>query len=445
MVLQKRISLALTAVIALFVTMQGYLAYKSLEEQEDRLVDDIVLAETDRLAERIEAKEVRFEESGRHLRLGADLEAWLVEQGATAGMPPLPEELVALSDGVHHWHGGDRIFHAMVRTLPEGRLFVRFDATRNEAFVYDFAQNLLVTGVVCILLGWLMSSLLARIVVAPFRRLSERLSNWSPGELSSTTTRSDEESLLLRAFDQAQRRLEESLVREREFAANARHEVRTPLAALHTDAEMLLLTESLSEGGKDRVRRMMAAVDSVSNGLESLQALSTAAPGKAEPVGLSQCVDEVWESLAHVARDAGATLLNRVPRSEIVAIDRLALMTVLRNLLRNAIEHASPGQCTVSRTANGLEVSDEGPGIAAEDRPFIFDRYFQGRLTDSPGAMRSDKGLGLAIARQTAELRGWTLEVAPSAGRGSVFRLGFAESTGPSDAAMARAGSTRFR
>jgi signal transduction histidine kinase len=208
---------------------------------------------------------------------------------------------------------------------------------------------------------------------------------------------------------------------------------------------MLLLTESLSEGGKDRVRRMMAAVDSVSNGLESLQALSTAAPGKAEPVGLSQCVDEVWESLAHVARDAGATLLNRVPRGEIVAIDRLALMTVLRNLLRNAIEHASPGQCTVSRTAHGLEVSDEGPGIAAEDRPFIFDRYFQGRLTDSPGAMRSEKGLGLAIARQTAELRGWTLEVAPSAGRGSVFRLGFVESTGPSDAAMARAGSTRFR
>ncbi len=443
--LQKRISLALTAVITLFVTVQGYLAYSSLEEQEDRLVDDIVLAETERLVERIEADEVRFDRSGRHLRLGTNLEAWLDDQDGSAGQSPLPKDLVALADGVHHWHGGDRIYHAMVRTIPEGRLYLRFDATRNEQFVYDFGRTLLVTGLICILLGWLMSSLLARIVVAPFRRLSERLSNWSPGERSSTATRSDEESLLLRAFDQAQRRLEESLVREREFAANARHEIRTPLSALHTDAEMLLLTESMSDGAKERVRRMMTAVDSVSNGLESLQALSTAAAGKPEPVLLSQCVDEVWESLAHVARDAGTTLVNQVPRGETVTIDRLALITVLRNLLRNAIEHASPGPCTVSRTAHGLDVSDEGPGIAPEDRPFVFDRYFQGRLSDSPGAKRTEKGLGLAIARQTSELRGWTLEVAPSVARGSVFRLCFSKPTEACDDVMARTGRSKSR
>ncbi|HRP09371.1 MAG TPA: HAMP domain-containing sensor histidine kinase, partial [Gemmatimonadales bacterium] len=179
-------------------------------------------------------------------------------------------------------------------------------------------------------------------------------------------------------------------------------------------------------------------VASVSKGLESLQALSTAAAGKEEPVVLSQCVDEVWESLAHVARDAGASLVNQVPRGETVVIDRLALMTVLRNLLRNAIEHASPGPCRVSRTAHGLEVSDEGPGIAPEDRPFIFDRYFQGRLADSPGRTRTEKGLGLAIARQTCELRGWTLEVAPSASRGSVFSLRFSEPIAESGTAMAR-------
>src|SRR5690606_19204046 len=99
-------------------------------------------------------------------------------------------------------------------------------------------------------------------------------------------------------------------VREREFAANARHEVRTPLAALHTDAEMLIMTEALTDGGKERVRRMMSAVASVSNGLDSLQALSTATPGRAEPVVLAQCVEEVWDSLAHMAREARATLIN---------------------------------------------------------------------------------------------------------------------------------------
>lgn len=167
---------------------------------------------------------------------------------------------------------------------------------------------------------------------------------------------------------------------------------------------------------------MMGAVDSVSSGLESLQALSNAAPGKFEPVQLSRCVDEVWESLAHIAADAGATLINEVPSSDVVNIDRLALVTVLRNLLRNAIEHASPGSCRVSRTAHGLTVSDDGPGVSEEHRPFVFQRYFQGRLRDTPGMERRDKGLGLAIARQTADLRGWMLELETGASQGSTAR-----------------------
>ena len=425
MVLQKRISLALTAVITVFVTVQGYLAYKSLEKQEDRLVDEIVLTEARRLVERLKSGEVLLEPSGQPHRLGPNLQAWLVPHDGPASVAP-PPQLAGLSDGAHHLHAGERVLHALIEPLPPGRLFVQFDATQNEQFVYDFGRILLVTGLLCILLGWLISSFLARIVVAPFRRMSERLRNWSPGESSSPVTRSDEEALLLQAFDDAQRRLEESLVREREFAANARHEVRTPLAALRTDAEMILLREPLSKASEQRLRRMMAAVDHVSSGLDSLHALSRAAPAHDEPVQLAQCVDEAWESLAHLASGSGATLLNEVPRSDVVSVDRLALMTVLRNLLRNAIEHASPGSCRVARTPQGLTVSDEGPGIAPEHRLFVFDRYFQGRLSDSPGIARRDKGLGLAIARQTSDLRGWSLELESSHDGGTVFSLKFA-------------------
>jgi signal transduction histidine kinase len=236
--------------------------------------------------------------------------------------------------------------------------------------------------------------------------------------------RSDEETMLLQAFDAAQRRLEESLVREREFAANMRHEVRTPLSALRTDAEMILLTESVSSSAEQRLRRMVTSVDSLSSGLDSLQALSSAAPGAPEPVALAQCVDDVWESLGHLAAGAGATLVNQVPRSDTENLDRLALVTILRNLLRNAIEHA-PGPCRVSRIENGLAVADDGPGIRPESRALVFHRYFQGRLTDSPETARRDKGLGLAIARQTADLRGWVLELEPAGSGGTVFSLRF--------------------
>jgi len=324
-------------------------------------------------------------------------------------------------------HTGEHIYHAIVERIPQGRLFVQYDATVNEEFVYRFGRYLIVTSLLCITLGWLMSSFLAKVVVSPLRRMSERLRNWSAGERSGPVTRSDEETMLLQAFDDAQRRLEESLVREREFAANVRHEVKTPLSALRTDAEMILLTDTLSTASARRLRRMMAAVDGLSNDLDGLQALSSAAPGKPEPVPLAQCVDDVWESLGHLAADAGATFVNDVPRSDTLDLDRLALVTILRNLLRNAIEHASPGTCRVARIADGLMVADAGPGIRAADRAFIFDRYFHAQLKDSPDTVRHDKGLGLAIARQTADLHGWALELEPAGSRGTVFRLRFAD------------------
>jgi signal transduction histidine kinase len=453
MVLQKRISLALVTVIMVFVVAQGYLAYRSLEEQEDHLVDEVLATETRRLIERIRAGELPELLTDRPLRLGPNLSAWLVpsdlpapgdegtvsaeskvgkegKRGAdgtesTEGVAAPPPYLAGLTDGAHMLLEGDRVYHAMIEPIAEGRLFVRFDATQNEEFVYRFGRYLVVTSLLCIVLGWLMSAFVARIVVSPFRRMSERLRNWSQGERWEPVAGSDEETMLLQAFDRAQRRLEESLVREREFAANVRHEVRTPLAALRTDAEMILLTETLSAPGAGRLRRIMAAVDSLATEIDALQALSTASPGEAEPVLLAQCVDEVWESLRHLADRHDAAIENRIPRTDTAILDRLALVTILRNLLRNAIEHASPGTCRVVHTSDGLLIADEGPGIRPDDRPFVFDRYFQGAFKDSPAPIRRDSGLGLAIARQTADLRGWSLDLEPEGERGTVFSLRF--------------------
>jgi hypothetical protein len=300
MVLQKRISLALVTVIMVFVAAQGYLAYRSLEEQEDLLVDEVLATETRRLIERIHAGEASGLLTDQPLRLGPNLSAWLVPPEGSApgseGAAGLPPYLAGLANGAHMLQEGERIYHAMIEPIAEGRLFVRFDATQNEEFVYRFGRYLMVTSLLCIVLGWLMSAFVARIVVSPFRRMSERLRNWSQGERWGPVAGSDEETMLLQAFDQAQRRLEESLIREREFAANVRHEVRTPLAALRTDAEMILLTETLSGPGAGRLRRMMAAVDSLATEIDALQALSSASPGEAEPVLLAQCVDEVWEA-----------------------------------------------------------------------------------------------------------------------------------------------------
>jgi signal transduction histidine kinase len=352
-----------------------------------------------------------------------------------------------LGDGPHRIHTGDRVVHTVIQTTDAGRLYIFFDATRNEEFVYRFGRYLVATGLLIVAIGWLLSVWLAWIVVSPIRRLAERLAQWSPGSTTRSVSESDEEALLLQAFDQAQRKLDEAIAHEREFAANVRHEVRTPLSALRTDAEMLLLTTTLEPPARDRLRRMIETVDAVADSVESTWSLSTAEPARPETLDLAACVDSAWASLQHLNADDRMRLHNLLAANEQPELDRQALMTILRNLLRNAIEHASPGTCEVRRTPSGIEIADDGPGIGADDLPHVFDRYFRGRRADSvratsasaavvtdpvwstpdaarPPDARSGRGLGLAIARQAALQQGWLLTVR-SGGSGTVFRLDF--------------------
>ena len=360
--LQQRISVAVTAVVTLFIIVQGLLAYSSLEEQEDELVDSIVISEAKRLVDKMATGDTLLQSSPQPVRLAPKLLAWLVPSDQSPEATTLPTHLAGLAEGPHRLYLQSEVLHAVVTPAPGGRLVVQYDATENEQFVYQFGIDLIATGALFIVLGWVISLLLARIVVAPFNRLARHLAQWAPGDEARPVGRSDEEAMLLQAFDAAQRRLDEALAREREFAANVRHEVRTPLTALRTDAELLLLTLSPAPEVRQRLERMIEAVDSIADGVEALHALSSAAPARTEAVDLNACVDSAWASLQHLNPQGRMQLRNRLHGEAHPVLDRQALMTVLRNLLRNAIEHASPGICEVRRTATGIEIADDGPG-----------------------------------------------------------------------------------
>ena len=443
--LQRRISIALTAVVVLFVAIQGYLVYLSLERQEDDLVNDIVMSETRRLIARLAEGAENDLIEDRMVRLGPNMQAWLLPPGDDHAL--LPERLRDAAPGMHmHMESaGPNVYHSAVQDTPSGRLYVDYDATENEAFVYEFGGFLLLTGACFIILGWLLSVWVARIVVAPIRRLASQLADWSPSSSTPTVGTSDEESLLLQAFDQAQRRMDQALAHEREFAANIRHEVRTPLATLRTDAELILLTETgLGERTRDRLNRIIASADSVADAVEAAHALASYTPGRPEALDLAACVDTAWASLQHLNEGGQMQLRNLAGRAgERPVLDRHALMIILRNLMRNVIQHASPGNCEVRRSATGLEISDNGPGIAPEVLPRIFDRYFSARLADvtppregdgasaeagiSPEeqARRAGRGLGLAIAEQMAVQQHWRLAVRSTLGKGTTFILDF--------------------
>jgi signal transduction histidine kinase len=147
-------------------------------------------------------------------------------------------------------------------------------------------------------------------------------------------------------------------------------------------------------------------------------------------VALARCIDDAWLTVQADAARRGLVLENRIPAATSVLADRHALLTIVRNLLQNAAEHAAPGRCVATGDARTLTIEDDGPGIPESDLPFVFERAWRGPRADrgeTADEPESGRGLGLAIARQLAELNGWTLDVEPRAGRGVRFTLRLSE------------------
>lgn len=425
MSLYRRVATALASLVAIFVIVQGTLAYLSLEEQEDRLADELVVAEARQLAIYAESGELGGPRTADLLSRGTDLSAWLLTPEGSATPDTLPDTLRHLTDGPHRPQDTSRHLHVMVMPTRAGRLIVQYDARRAEAQVHQYGLYLAGLGALCIGLGVLLARRLARIVVAPLERLTARLSDWAPDGRAEGTGSSTEETRLLEAFGRVQSRFERAIAREREFTANLGHELRNPLAALRTDLEMLDADLGLTPGQHQRLQRMVAAADAIAGAIEAARALTRHRPIGSEQVDLARCVDDAWLTLEPAAQQRGLNFENHIAPGRTILADRHALLTILRNLLRNAAEHAAPARCIVRGDQNGLEVADDGPGIDPGELPFVFERYWRGRLADSPDVPASERGLGLAIAREVADLNGWQLTAAPGAERGTRFLLGF--------------------
>jgi two-component system, OmpR family, sensor histidine kinase CiaH len=225
---------------------------------------------------------------------------------------------------------------------------------------------------------------------------------------------------------------------QKRFVADASHELRTPLAIMKADFEVALRERAgppgereaeLSEavhGGLDEVDRMGAIVD-------DLLTLSRIDAHQEElrfsPIDLAELVRHTGEALGTMAEAARVAVKVTAPDSAVTPPpDAAHLERALRNVVRNAIEHSSPGDevgvaLSVSGDAALLRVVDSGAGIAPADLEHVFDRFY--RADSSRSRNRGGSGLGLAIARWIVERHGGviTAESAPGEGTTVVLRL----------------------
>jgi signal transduction histidine kinase len=263
------------------------------------------------------------------------------------------------------------------------------------------------------------AQVLAHGMTRPLRAMTAAARSMAHGDYSRRVraTSRDEVGQLAVAFNQMAADLATADRQRRELIANVSHELRTPIAALQAVLENLVdgvgspdaatLTTALNQ--TQRLGRLVAELLDLSRldaGAAALDRDDVAVAGL-----LAEAVAEV-EVASRLAGRRVSFTTDVAPAQLVARVDRGRLHQVLVNLLDNAARHGPPGGVVtvVTRTEGErmvLEISDEGPGIAPEDRDRVFHRFTRGERAVGGGT-----GLGLAIARWAVELHGGEIAVA---------------------------------
>jgi signal transduction histidine kinase len=252
-----------------------------------------------------------------------------------------------------------------------------------------------------------------------------------PGSLPEPGT-DDEIGALARTLNEMLDRLEVAAGRQRAFVADAAHELRTPLAALgatldvareHPDA---YARDELVADLAAETRRMQVLVADL-----LLLARLGSRPVPGTPVDLGAVAREA-AALAAAGRDPDRVEAVEVHGSGTARGDAAALGRVVRNLVDNALRHAA-GAVQVEVADGSVVVVDDGPGIAADDRERVFERFV--RLDDARARPGGGSGLGLAIAREVAREHGGDVRLGDrtdgAPGLRAELRLGRGPGPGP--------------
>lgn len=257
------------------------------------------------------------------------------------------------------------------------------------------------------------------IGLRPLRRLSSLAGDIGPATIDArlpVESAPREVAPLVEAFNAALDRLETGLRAQRDFSANAAHELRTPLATLRAQVESLLEPSERQTASEEfeRLGRLIAQLLA----LAEAEGGALGADTRFDLVPLSR---DVASDMASFILSSGRTISFDSAVETLMVDGQAGLVeTALRNLLENAVRHTpSNAEILMAVTAAGVvRVSDDGPGVPAQVRDQVFDRFSRG---DPRGA---GAGLGLSIVRQIMERHGGVARLLP-AEPGACFELDF--------------------
>jgi two-component system, OmpR family, sensor kinase len=363
--------------------------------------------------------------------------------------PEIREALAGgISQGTRHSTslGQDLLFTAVPivqagRTGGAVRITQSVDAVSSQ--VRRSTLGLIGLGVAALALGLLVAWLLAGFLTRPLRGLTAAARRVAAGDLDARATEAGarEHREVAHAFNDMTERLSQSIGAQRDFVANAAHQLRTPLTGLR-----LRLEAASMKADDDALRRDLEAGEREAERLaRTVTGLLTLAregqrPDVAAPLSLIDAGEGAFDRWAVVAEEHGCEL-ELLDRSAGALVDASAeeVAIMLDNLVENAIEHTAPGSVvTIELRAGGafghVAVSDAGPGLEPGEEERVFERFFR-------GSSRADRprgtGLGLTIVRVLARRWGGDAVIANRPEGGACAEVRLPLSTVPADAGAA--------
>ena len=274
--------------------------------------------------------------------------------------------------------------------------------------------------------AWLFSEWFTK----PLRQLSSAARQMAMGNyaVQVDTRRSDELGDLARDFNHMASEVQHSSQMQRDLLANVSHDLRTPLTLIKGYAETVRDITGDDKAHRDEQMNIIVdETDRLTALVSSVMELSKVTSGadKCERVhfDMGQLCDEVSERYDAICAQNGWQLQLELPDEELpVYADPNMMQRALHNLLGNAMHHIGKDGIFILRAQRctegvRIEVEDHGPGISADDLPYIFDRYYRSRSD----AGKQGTGLGLSITKAIFQQHGFRFGVQSAIGMGTTF------------------------
>lgn len=300
------------------------------------------------------------------------------------------------------------------------------------AAMHRLALWLFAAGAGVLLLGLAGGWWVASRAIRPIDDISATALKIAAGDLSQRIDAADAESELGRlaeVLNSTFARLESAFAEQRRFTADASHELRTPLAVIITEAQTTLSRERAATEYRETLEGCLEAAQQMRRLIASLLELARFDAGQ-EPMArgrfdLSHVAQQAVELVRPLAKQRGVRIECDLP-SVSCAGDAERISQVATNLITNAVQfNRADGTVRVATSRRErhalLEITDTGVGIAPEDLPHIFERFYRADKARSSGLGRT--GLGLSICKAIVEAHSGTVAVRSEPGKGSTFTL----------------------